>query len=74
MTSKYSIKLGRIHLLGQLGFFTNGLMSGMVLLLNLDPVSDLKVDKLTMAPTDNLRLPGSLQLEICKASTNQNLR
>ena len=44
-------------LLGQLGFLTRGLMMGMVLLVSLEPVSALKVDRLTMAPTDRRRLP-----------------
>ena len=30
---------------------------GMVLLLSLDPVSDRRVERLTMAPTDRRRLP-----------------
>ena len=32
-------------------------MIGMVLLVSLEPVSALKVDRLTMAPTDRRRLP-----------------
>ena len=50
------------YALGQLGFLTRGLMMGMVLLVSLEPVSALRVDRLTMAPTDRRRLPDCLLL------------
>ena len=52
-----------MNLLGQFGFLTSGLMMGMVLLLSLEPVSDLRVDKLTMAPTERRRLPEKREKE-----------
>ncbi len=54
--------------LGQLGFFTSGLMIGIVLLESLEPVSLRRVERLTMAPTDNRRLPdGRLIMAACSA-------
>ena len=44
-------------LLGQLGFLTSGLMIGIVLFASLEPDSDLRVERLIMAPTESLRLP-----------------